>query len=106
MRKKGSLINWTNIQRNSGLEVAFVQVSGVNLDAETLKGLDIRGIDWVGLPGGKTALLDKATNYIQLLYLYPSRHDALALGTLQKCRRINTPRSRPLPFNRAYLPVK
>ena len=62
LRKKGSLINWTDIQRNSGLEVAFVQVSGVNLDAETLKGLDIRGIDWVGLPGGKTALFDQGMN--------------------------------------------
>ena len=45
MRKKGSLINWIDIQRNSGLEIAFVQVSGVNLDAETLKGVDIGGID-------------------------------------------------------------
>lgn len=62
LRKKGSLINWINIQINSSLEVSFVQVAGVNLDAETLKGLDIRGIDWVGLPSGKTALLDQGIN--------------------------------------------
>ena len=62
LRKKGSLINWINIQINSGLEVAFVQVSGVNLDAETLNGLDIRGIDWVGLPSAKTALLNQEMN--------------------------------------------
>ena len=62
LRKKGSLINWTDIQRNSGIEVEFVQVSGVNLDAETLNGLDIRGIDWVALPSGKTAILDQEMN--------------------------------------------
>ncbi|MCK5508171.1 MAG: transposase [Desulfobacterales bacterium] len=62
MRKKGSLINWINIQINSGLEVAFIQVSGVNLDAETLNGLDIRGIAWVGLPSAKTALLNQEMN--------------------------------------------
>ncbi|MBC2696244.1 MAG: hypothetical protein HF982_13410 [Desulfobacteraceae bacterium] len=62
MRKKGSPINLTDVQRNNGIEVAFVQVSGVNLDTETLKGLDIRGIDWIGLPSSKTILLDQEMN--------------------------------------------
>jgi len=62
LRKKGSLINWIKIQINSGIEVEFVQVSGVNLDAETLDELDARGIDWVALPSGKTAILDQEMN--------------------------------------------
>ena len=62
LRKKGSLINWIDIQINSGIEVPFTEVSGVNLDAETLKGFDSRDIDWVALPSSKTVLLDQEMN--------------------------------------------
>lgn len=59
LRTKGSLLNWINIQINSGYKVRFTDVSGINLNSETLKGLDNIDVNWIGLPSNKTPLLDE-----------------------------------------------
>jgi len=62
LRKKGSLINWINVQLNQGYELSHTDVSGVNLTPETLTELDNLGVDWIGLPNSKTPLLDQEMN--------------------------------------------
>ena len=59
LRSKGSLLKWINIQRDSGHTVQFTDVSGINLNSETLKGLDEIGVNWIGLPNSKTPLFDQ-----------------------------------------------
>ncbi len=62
LRKKGSLIKWVNAKLDNGFEISQTDVSGVNLNAETLHQLDEKGIQWLGLPSSKTILLDSKQN--------------------------------------------
>jgi len=62
LRKKGSLIKWIQIQINNGIEIPLAEVSGINLESETLKELDNKDINWLGHPSSKTVLLDLNKN--------------------------------------------
>ncbi len=62
LRKKGSLLSWVNIQINNEHEVGLVEVSGINLNFETLQGLDNLGLNWICMPNVRTPLFDVKSN--------------------------------------------
>ncbi len=76
LRKKGSLIDWVDIQRKNGIEIPMVKVSGVNLNGGTLEALDEKSIGWLGLPSAKTAIFDLESNRLNF--------DALKRETLRR----------------------
>jgi len=58
LRKKDSLIQLIEFQKEKGTVPAYVEVTGNNMEAKTLIVIDNQGISWIGLPNKKTKLLN------------------------------------------------
>lgn len=54
LRSKGSLLCKIQLEEEAGAKPEWTEVTGVNLEGETLSKLEEKEIGWIGLPNGKT----------------------------------------------------
>lgn len=62
LRCKGSLAQWVELLEREGHKPEWVEVSGTNLESDTLKALDEREMGWLALPNSRTPLLNGLGN--------------------------------------------
>jgi hypothetical protein len=62
LRKKGSLLKLVELQEHNDFLVEPIEVTGVNLDSQTLEALDNKKIGWIGIPNNKTVIFDNNGN--------------------------------------------
>lgn len=62
LRHSGSLLRKVELEEEKGLRPEWVEVTGINLEAETLSKLDAKSLGWVAIPNRRTPLVDQKGN--------------------------------------------